>query len=307
MLFRTGFYMKRMGCVIFLFSFIFISGCLTVRQHQGQFQDQVSFILQEQKTQIETQQQIQNKLMELEKLLQEIDKKLSAAVIQKAESIPSHQAKISTLMESQSRNLSIPTGSQEAFQFLPLDKFVQDKKEISSKNKSVKQQLNHLEKDFQKTNNQAKIITEKTQKTWKIKPHMENIGQKNEKLKNIPPHDLYAQALEAFNKLEYPNALNLWSEMIDNFPEHTLVSNAFFWQGETHYQMQDFENAVVKYNKVIEQYAKSSKYPAALLKAGLSCFALNKNKEGELRLKELIEKFPDRAEAKRAGIFLQKR
>jgi TolA-binding protein len=65
-------------------------------------------------------------------------------------------------------------------------------------------------------------------------------------------------------------------QMTDNFPEHTLLSNAFFWQGEAHYQMQDFDNAIVKYNRVIEQYNESSKYPAALLKAGLSCFALYK-------------------------------
>jgi tol-pal system protein YbgF len=135
----------------------------------------------------------------------------------------------------------------------------------------------------------------------------ENIEKRDKKLKNIPPHDLYSQALKAFNELNYPMALNLWDEITDNFPEHKLLSNAFFWQGEAHYQMQDFDNAILKYNKIIEKYAESSKYPSALLKAGLSCFALNKNKEGELRLKELIEKFPDRAEAKRAGIFLHKR
>jgi TolA-binding protein len=70
--------------------------------------------------------------------------------------------------------------------------------------------------------------------------------------------------------------------------------------------MQDFDNAILNYNKVIEKYAESSKYPAALLKMGLSLFALNKSKEGELRLEELIRKFPDRAEAGRARMFLDK-
>jgi tol-pal system protein YbgF len=299
--------MKHMVCLIFLFFFIFINGCITVRQHQNQFQDQLSFILQEQKTQAETQLQIQNNLIKLEKLLQEMDKRLSAVVIQKFESIPSTQAKISTLMESQGINSAISTGSQEAFQFLPPDNFVRGKKENSPKNDDVEQRLTHLEKDFQKINSHPEITTEKKRETLKIESQKENIEKREKKLKNIPPHDLYAQALKAFNELEYPIALTLWDEMTDNFPEHKLVSNAFFWQGEAHYQMQDFDNAMLKYNKVIEKYAESSKYPPALLKAGLSCFALNKNKEGELRLKELIEKFPDRAEAKRAGIFLHKR
>jgi tol-pal system protein YbgF len=299
--------MKHMVYLIFLFSFIFINGCIPVRQPQNQFQDQLSFILQEQKTQTETHLQIQNKLMELEKLLQEMDTRLSAAVTQELESIHSKQAEISTLMESRGINSAISTGSQEAFQSLPVDKFVRNKKENSPKNNDVEQRFTHLEKDFQKINSPAEIATEKKQKPLKIEPRKENIEKKDEKLKNIPPHDLYAQALKAFNELEYPIALTLWDEMADNYPEHKLVSHAFFWQGEAYYQMQDFDNAILKYNKVIEKYPESSKYPSALLKAGLACFALNKNKEGELRLNKLIEKFPDRAEAKRAGIFLHKR
>jgi tol-pal system protein YbgF len=299
--------MKQMVYIIFMFSFIFINGCMTFQQHQNQFHEQISLILKEQKTQTKTQQQIQNKLMELENLLQEIDKRLSAAVIQMTESIDSNQAKNLTLMESQSTNPAMPAGTHEVFQLLPQNKFVQDKKENSLKNDGVKQRLTHLEKDLQKINSQAKIITEKTQEPLKLEPKKEKIEKKDEKLKNIPPHDLYVQALEAFNKLEYSNALTLWHAMTDNYPEYTLVSNAFFWQGEAHYQMQDFDNAIVKFNRVIEQYPQSSKYPAALLKAGLSCFALYKYKEGELRLKELMEKFPNKAEAKRAEIFLQNR
>jgi tol-pal system protein YbgF len=299
--------MKHMVFLIFIFSFILINGCMTFHQPQNQFSDQISFILQEQKTQTETQQQIQNKLMELEKLLQEVDKRLSAAVIQKTESLNSNLAKNIALLESYDTNPAMPTGTHEPFQLLPQNKFVQDKKENSLKKDGITKQLTHLEKDLQKIKSQAKIITGKTQETLEIESQKEKIEKKDEKLKNMLPHDLYAQALEEFNRLEYSNALTLWHAMTDNFPEHTLVSNAFFWQGEAHYQMQDFDNAIVKYNRVIEQYAQSSKYPAALLKAGLSCFALYKYEEGELRLKELIGKFPNRAEAKRAEIFLQNR
>jgi hypothetical protein len=127
--------MKHMVFLIFIFSFIFINGCMTFHQPKNQFQDQISLILQEQKTQTETQQQIQNKLMELEKILQEVDKRLSAAVIQKTESIHSNQAKNLTLMESQGTNPAMPTGTHEAFQRLPQNKFVQDKKENSLKNR----------------------------------------------------------------------------------------------------------------------------------------------------------------------------
>jgi tol-pal system protein YbgF len=298
--------MNRMVSLIFLCSFIFTSGCMTLRQPQNRFQDQVSIILQEQKTQTEIQHQIQDRLVELEKILQGIDKRLSATVIQRTESIPSNQTDFSTLTEPQQIKPARLMGAQKAFPDSP-EKVVRDGKENSQKIEGFEQRLSNLERDLQKKNSQAKVITENKREARGIEPQKENTRKTLEKHKNMSPNDLYERALEAFSKQEYQKALILLGEMTDNFPEHKLASNAYFWQGEACYQMQDFDNATLNYSKVIEKYAESSKYPAALLKMGLSCFALNKSMEGELRLKELIIKFPDRAEAKRAGIFLNNR
>lgn len=298
--------MKHMFFLIFLVSFIFTNGCMTLRQPKNQFQDQVSLMIQEQKTQAETQQQIQNRLVELEKILQGIDKRLSAAVIQRAESIPSKQADISTLAEFQGIQPAEVKGTQEAFPVSP-DEVGRDGKENSQKIGGVEQRLTHLESDLRKNNSQTKLITEKRREAPGLESQKENTRKAPEKHKNINPDDLYEQAVEAFSKQKYQKALNLWGEMTDNFPGHKLVSNAYFWQGEACYQLQDFDNAVLNYNKVIEKYAESSKYPAALLKMGLSCFALNESREGGLWLEELIRKFPDRPEAIRAGMFLNNR
>jgi len=304
--FRTGFEMKRIVSLFFLFSFMSTSGCMTIHPQQNQFQDRVSLIIQEQKIQAETQQQIQNRLMELEKLLQELDKRLPEVAIQRAELIPSNQTEISNSAEPQGIHLTKIIESQEAF-LSTLDEVVRDGKENSQKIDGLEKRLTSLEKDLPKSNSQKKeILTEKWRETPEINSQKEITRKAAAKHKNITPDYLYEQALEAFSKQEYPKALTLWTEMTDHFPGHKLASNAYFWKGEVCYQMQDFDNAILNYNKVIEKYAESSKYPAALLKMGLSLFALNKSKEGELRLEELIRKFPDRAEAGRAIMFLDK-
>lgn len=299
--------MKHMVSLIFLCSFIFNSGCMISRQPQNLFQDQLSFILQEQKTQTEAHQQLQDKLMDLEKILQEIDSKLlTASVAQRAESIASNQTEISTLMEFQGIHPAELMKTGETFTVSP-DEVVRGGKKNAQKIDGVEQPIAKLERDFPKSNMQTGIITEKRGETRGVGSQKENARKVPEKHKNLNPDYLYEQALEAFGKQEYQNALNLLGDLTHNFPAHELASNAYFWQGEACYQMQDFNNAVLMYNMVIEKYAESSKYPSALLKMGLSGFALNKNREGELRLEELIRKFPDRPESKRAVIFLNSR
>jgi len=99
-------------------------------------------------------------------------------------------------------------------------------------------------------------------------------------------------------------AKELWAEFASQFPKHDLVANAYFWQGECLYQMEKYAQAVLLYDKVISEYEQSGKYPSALLKQGLSLYALDKKKAGRIRLQQLMNDYGDTAEAKRARSFL---
>ena len=117
--------------------------------------------------------------------------------------------------------------------------------------------------------------------------------------------ELYQQALEGFYAKKYKQAQTTWAEFVKGFPKDPLVPNALFWQGECFFQLQDYANAVLIYQKVIENYNKSNKYRASLLKQGISFFKLKKDQAGKLVLEDLIKKFPDSAEAKRAQAYLK--
>jgi len=117
--------------------------------------------------------------------------------------------------------------------------------------------------------------------------------------------ELYQKALESFYAMKYSQAQTTWAEFVKGFPKDPLVPNAVFWQGECYFQMQDYANAVLTYQQVIEKHAKSNKYRPALLKQGISFFKLKKGQAGKLVLEDLIKKYPDSAEAKRAQAYLK--
>lgn len=120
-----------------------------------------------------------------------------------------------------------------------------------------------------------------------------------------PGQDLYQKALENFYAKKYKQAQTMWAEFVKGYPSDPLVPNAIFWQGESFFQLQDYANAALTYQKVIEKHAKSNKYKAALLKQGISFYKLKKDQAGKLVLEDLIKKYPDSAEAKRAQAYLK--
>lgn len=115
---------------------------------------------------------------------------------------------------------------------------------------------------------------------------------------------LYDKALQSFNSNNYPAALASWTEFIQKYKNHPLAPNALFWQGECHYQQRDYPKAILSYQEVIGKYPKSAKYPTALLKQGISFVIIGKKDAGKLVLNDVIKKFPNSPEAKRANEFL---
>jgi tol-pal system protein YbgF len=126
------------------------------------------------------------------------------------------------------------------------------------------------------------------------------------KSKADPAKALYDQAFQEFKAKNYIIARSMWEEFQKSFPNHKLIPNAIFWQGECYYQVGKYDEAILKYQEVIEQHPKSDKYPAALLKQGVSFIRTDKKKPGAYLLEELIKHFPKAPEARQAKYYLKK-
>ena len=90
-----------------------------------------------------------------------------------------------------------------------------------------------------------------------------------------------------------------------DFPDSPQANSAQFWVGETYYREKWFEKAILEYQKVVENYPKGNKLPAALLKQGFAFSNLGDNANARLILESLIQKYPDSSEAGIAAKKLQ--
>lgn len=131
-------------------------------------------------------------------------------------------------------------------------------------------------------------------------------AQPNAPVKNADTAQaLYDNGINSFNSRDYQKGLNAFKDFTTVYPDHKLVSNAWFWQGECQYQLKNYAGAALAYEKVISQFPNSSKAPACYLKQAMSFMELKKNDAAKQRLNELITIYPKAAEAKRAQTILK--
>jgi tol-pal system protein YbgF len=107
---------------------------------------------------------------------------------------------------------------------------------------------------------------------------------------------IYKPAKGAFDAGKNEEARRGFAKLIEKFPKSQHADNAQFWIGETYYQEKWFEKAILEYQKVIENYPKGNKVPAALLKQGLAFQKIGDTANARLILKELIKKYPQTSE-----------
>ena len=117
---------------------------------------------------------------------------------------------------------------------------------------------------------------------------------------------LYDSGTKAFSDRRYGDAVKIFTDFVNTYPKHRLISNAHFWQGESYYQMKNYSNAILSYQQVIEKYPGSNKLQSAMFKQGVSMHHRGQKDAAKVRLNELVRKYPKSAEATRAKQFLEK-
>ncbi len=118
------------------------------------------------------------------------------------------------------------------------------------------------------------------------------------------PKQLYDRALADLRKGLYLQAEADFTQILSDFPAHSLAGNAQYWLGETYYVRQDFKRAAEAFLAGYTTYAKSNKAPDSLLKLGITLVAMGEQKTGCDAFAELAAKFPEATQAivKRAEI-----
>ena len=116
---------------------------------------------------------------------------------------------------------------------------------------------------------------------------------------------LYESGVNSFNSRKYKEALNAFTDFTETYPKNKLISNAWFWKGESNFALGQYSAAALDYEKVISQYPKSAKAPSCYLKQAISFQRIGNKDAAKVRLNELVKKFPKAAEATRAKQLLK--
>ena len=126
----------------------------------------------------------------------------------------------------------------------------------------------------------------------------------------LQPQDIYQASYLDFSKGSYALAIAGFREFLRRFPDHELAGNAQYWIGEAHYSLargyanqnqpdkvrEALEQAVVEFRRVVANYPRGEKVPAALFKEALALIDLKQPALAQARLQYLIDNFPQAEE-----------
>jgi tol-pal system protein YbgF len=115
------------------------------------------------------------------------------------------------------------------------------------------------------------------------------------------PAALYEQGLDLIQKKSaFAEGRKLLQDFLKRYPKDPLAVNAQYWVGESYYGEKKYEDAILQFQEVIQQYGDHPKVAAALLKQGLAFKALGDDKNSRLILQKVVDTFPLSDEAKKA-------
>jgi tol-pal system protein YbgF len=119
----------------------------------------------------------------------------------------------------------------------------------------------------------------------------------------LPPisaDTLYQNGLRDFTGGKYDLARQEFSDYLKNFPTNDLASNAQFYIGEIDYAQGNYKEAIASYVRVVNQYPRSFKVAASLLKKAQAEIKLGQKPAGIRDLREVVRKYPGTDEARQA-------
>lgn len=113
-----------------------------------------------------------------------------------------------------------------------------------------------------------------------------------------PGKEIYDKALSLFRSSKFNEAYRTFTEYIEKFPTGKMAPNARFWLGDCYYSQQEYELAILEYQKVIADFPSHAKAPAALLKQGLAFEKLNDKETATIVYRKLLDDYPKSEQVK---------
>ena len=101
----------------------------------------------------------------------------------------------------------------------------------------------------------------------------------------------YDAALALVDRRDFAAAQAAFESFLASYRISDLRANAQYWLAETHYGQLSFDTALREFQRVIDEYPQSNKFPDALLKIGYSQQLLGNNDAARQALTRVVREF----------------
>jgi tol-pal system protein YbgF len=102
----------------------------------------------------------------------------------------------------------------------------------------------------------------------------------------------YNDALQTFYAKDYETSIQLFTKLVETYPQHKLASNCLYWIGESYFGKQDYVNATHAFEQVLN-YENSNKSDDALLMLGRCYIKLGDKQMAAQMFQQLMNSYPD--------------
>jgi len=102
----------------------------------------------------------------------------------------------------------------------------------------------------------------------------------------------YDVAFKAIRGGNYVEASRDFRSFIQQYPEHALAPNAWYWLGESYYATTNYPVALEAFQQLLNQFPQSDKAPDALLKVGYTQLELKQADAARDTLNRVVAQYP---------------
>ncbi len=133
-----------------------------------------------------------------------------------------------------------------------------------------------------------------------------NIKKTQQKPTVPQDYQAYIAAKKLYDKKRYRLAINAFANFKREYKNSKYLPDAIFYLAQSHFNIGEYDKAIISYDYLINTYPKSNKVPEALLREGISFIKLGDSIDGKYLLKKTINSYPNSKEAKVAKQYLNK-
>ena len=106
------------------------------------------------------------------------------------------------------------------------------------------------------------------------------------------PKQDYERAYAFLLQQNYGAAQSGFTEFLRAYPKDSLVPNALYWLGETHYVQRNYADAAEAFDLVMQGFGNSPKAPDSMLKRSMALASIGKTQDACGLLRQLPTKYP---------------